>query len=108
MKPDVWGHSFGKVVICFSLLGGVIATSAGAGLADEQNYTVATLGTSASPVSDTAHSAAYDKLRKIKTAAQKTCQVGSAIATCGDNEACCTKAGKPVCCTGGCNTAQCR
>jgi hypothetical protein len=107
MKPDSWRTSFGKVLLCFLLLAGVIATSDGAGFAEERNYSVAALGTSASPLSDTAPSAMHNKLRKDQKVAG-VCQVGPAIANCSANEACCTKDGMPRCCIGGCNTAQCR
>jgi hypothetical protein len=103
MKPSGWGAIVGKVLVCFLLLAGVIAVSAGPGLAQQRNYSVAALATSASPSGDTAHSATYDKIRQNqKTAAQTTCQVGAAIAICGDRETCCTRGSSPACCTGGC------
>jgi hypothetical protein len=104
MKPNSWGTILSKVLVCFLLLAGVIAISAGAGLAEERNYSVAALGTSASPLSDTAHSATYNKLRTDQeVAAQTACTVGSTTGFCGDREVCCAKDGRPVCCTGGCN-----
>jgi hypothetical protein len=104
MKPNGWRTSFGKVLVCFLLLAGVIAISTGAGLAEERNYSVATLDASASPLSDTAQSATYNKLRtNQKVAAQRACTVGSTTGFCGDNEVCCPKDGRPLCCTGGCN-----
>jgi hypothetical protein len=100
VKPNSWGTSLSKVLVCFLLLAGVIAISTGAGLAEERNYSVAALGTSASPLSDTAQSPTF--LRKNQTVADRACTVGSTTAFCGDREACCTGSGRPMCCTGGC------
>jgi hypothetical protein len=102
MKPNSWGISFGKVLVCFLLLAGVVAISVGAGLAEERNYSVAALGTSASSLSDKAQSATFHKLHENqKVAAQRACTVGSTTGFCGDREVCCPKDGRPMCCTGG-------
>jgi hypothetical protein len=102
MKLKSWRVSFGKVLVCFLLLAGVIAISAGAGLAEERSYSVAALGTSASPLSDTTPSATFQKLRKNKRVADTACTVGSSTSFCGSHETCCTGSGRPMCCAGGC------
>jgi hypothetical protein len=109
MKSNRWGTILGKVLVCFLLLAGVIAISAGAGLAEERNYSVAALGTSASSLSDTAQSTTFQKLRKDqKVAASRPCTVGSTTGFCDGAEVCCARDGRPVCCVGGCGALNCR
>jgi hypothetical protein len=104
MKPNGWGTILSKMLVCFLLLAGIIAISAGAGHAEERNYSVAALSTSASPSSDTARSATLQKLRKDqKVAAQQACTAGSTTGFCDTSrEVCCVKDGRPFCCMGGC------
>jgi hypothetical protein len=108
MKPGIWGNIVGKVLVCFLLLAGVIAISAVAGHAEERNYSVATLGTSASPLSDTAKSATYNKLRKNQMVAKQCSGLRGSI-NC--DEICCVAAeGYPFCCQSGfqCGPRGCR
>jgi hypothetical protein len=63
-ESEMKSNSWWVVLACLLPLAGAIAISAGTGHAEERNYSVAALGTSASPLGDSAHSATHNKLRK--------------------------------------------
>ena len=77
----------------------LIGVSAGTGVAEEQNYSVASLD-----ASQPGSTSIWKFKRHDQKIALNPCRAGNITVQCHDSDACCAFLGQPYCCSGSCGT----